>query len=190
MTTHILLTIALLGPPDEYRDAPVAAISEAPWTGEQLEAMYHEQMRRSARIRDIEPAEVVPDLVLLYGALHRSVAIRGSQLVMMRRLTEDRLGHVQERLLRDRLHLKQDLQQAQRRQSNRDPGGAATFGIQQELAGAQALIDLITETIEPETWEINDGRGTIRYFSPLHVLVVRNNRHVHEELGGALGDLR
>lgn len=187
MSTHVLLALALLGPPDEFRDAPVSGISEAPWTGEQLEQMFRDQTRRTARIRDINAADVVPDLVLLHGALQGDVAIRGSELVDMRRRTEDRLERVQQQLLRDRRGLQQDLQRIRRRQSSNGLAGAGAIGVQQELANAQALIDLITETIQPGTWEIDGGRGSIRYFSPLHLLVVRNNQRVHEELGGALG---
>lgn len=186
MSTQLLLAVALLGAPEQYRDAPIAHIAATPLTGEQLQEMYHEQMQRTARIRDVEPAEVVPDLVLLHVALKEDVDITGSELVRMRRLAEDRLERVEERLRRDRYRLNQELQRAQRRQE-RDAAGGGSVGIQQELANAQALIDLITETIQPDSWEINGGRGTIRYFAPLHVLVVRNNLRAHEELGGALG---
>ena len=55
MSTHLLLAIALIGPPDEFRDAPVVGISAAPWTGEQLQEMFRDQTRRTARIRDSVP---------------------------------------------------------------------------------------------------------------------------------------
>jgi hypothetical protein len=187
MSTELLLAVALLGAPEQYRDAPIAAISPAPLTGQQLQDMYHQQIRRTARIRDVVPADVVPDLVVLHVALQHKVDIPGSELVRMRRHTEDRLERVEERLRRDRYRLQQELQRAQRRQQTTGAVGGGSVGVQQELANAQALIDLITETIQPESWEINGGRGTIRYFAPLHVLVVRNNQRAHEELGGALG---
>ena len=187
MSTQLLLAIALLGPPDEFRDTPVDGVSAAPWTAEQLQEMFRDQTRRTARIRDVDAGRVVPDLVMMHAALQGDVSIRGTELVNMRRRTEDRLERVQQQLRRDRRELQQDLQRKRRRQLPGGIAGAGTIGVQQELANAQALIDLITETIQPGSWEIDGGRGSIRYFSPLHVLVVRNNRRAHEELGGALG---
>jgi len=54
-------------------------------------------------------------------------------------------------------------------------------------AQALQLIALIEATIQPESWDSNGGRGTIRYYSPLHLLVVRNTQQAHRELGGLLG---
>lgn len=44
------------------------------------------------------------------------------------------------------------------------------------------LIDIITATIEPDSWEVNQGRGTIQAFR--RQLIVRNNILVHQALGG------
>ncbi len=47
----------------------------------------------------------------------------------------------------------------------------------------QQLINVITTTIEPESWDINGGRGAIRPFGGR--LVVRNTYLVHQAIGGA-----
>ena len=52
----------------------------------------------------------------------------------------------------------------------------------QESPDMKELTDLITTTVEPDSWEINGGRGTIKSFRNL--LVVRNNILVHQALGG------
>jgi hypothetical protein len=49
-------------------------------------------------------------------------------------------------------------------------------------ADIQELIDLIVQTVEPDSWAINGGLGTIHAFRNL--LVVRNNILVHQALGG------
>ncbi len=51
-------------------------------------------------------------------------------------------------------------------------------------AGMQELIDLITGTIEPDSWAANAGTGTIQPFR--NMLVVRNTLLVHQRLGGWL----
>lgn len=46
----------------------------------------------------------------------------------------------------------------------------------------QKLIDLIQTTIEPDTWAVNGGEGTIQSFG--RQLIVRNNILVHQLIGG------
>ena len=49
---------------------------------------------------------------------------------------------------------------------------------------AQELIDLITETVAPDQWEVNGGKATIRIFNGQ--LIVTAPRSVHDALGGPL----
>jgi hypothetical protein len=51
-------------------------------------------------------------------------------------------------------------------------------------AEIQKLIELITSTVEPESWTANGGDGTITAFR--RQLVVRNSILVHQQLGGFL----
>ena len=56
--------------------------------------------------------------------------------------------------------------------------------------GAAELIDLITTTIAPETWDIHGGTGSIFYYSNLRVLVISQTQEVHEKIGGVNHGLR
>ncbi len=49
---------------------------------------------------------------------------------------------------------------------------------------AKQLIDTITQTIEPATWKVNGGKGTIVLFKGQ--LVIRNNLEVHQRLAELL----
>ncbi len=51
-----------------------------------------------------------------------------------------------------------------------------------ESEKAQELIDIITETVEPEAWLSADGGASIRYYQG--VLVVRAPDWIHRQLGG------
>ena len=62
-------------------------------------------------------------------------------------------------------------------------GGAA-------VNDAQQLIELIQRTIMPEFWDRNGGPGTMVYYAPVHALVVRATRGVHQRLGGLLQGAR
>lgn len=47
---------------------------------------------------------------------------------------------------------------------------------------AQRLMEMITTHIQPESWKINGGKGTISFFKGQ--LIIRNNLLVHQQLGG------
>jgi hypothetical protein len=73
------------------------------------------------------------------------------------------------------------------------PGGGAQPGggwDAMTAQNAQQLIDLIQATIAPTSWDVNGGLGTIMYFAPKQVLVVRQTGDVHEQVGGAIRGLR
>ena len=57
------------------------------------------------------------------------------------------------------------------------PGGAPR-------SNGQDLIDLIQNTIAPESWDVMGGPGTIMYWEPGFALVVRQTDDVHEQIGG------
>ena len=52
------------------------------------------------------------------------------------------------------------------------------------------LVQLIQNTISPKTWDVNGGPGTIIYYRPLFLMVVRAPMEAQEDIGGALGKLR
>ncbi len=64
-----------------------------------------------------------------------------------------------------------------------DQGGQGN-DVNDELA--EQMIDLIRQTIEPDSWVENGGLGTIQAFG--RQLVVRNNILVHQSLGGPVED--
>jgi hypothetical protein len=69
-----------------------------------------------------------------------------------------------------------------------DARGAVASAAGPEAVQAARLIDLIRNTIEPDSWDVNGGLGRIAYYGdPFYVLVVRNTAEVHHQLGGALG---
>jgi len=65
---------------------------------------------------------------------------------------------------------------------SRDDDERGGRGREEEDTGIQELIDLIVTTVEPNSWALNGGLGTIQAFRNL--LVVRNNILVHQALGG------
>jgi len=56
----------------------------------------------------------------------------------------------------------------------------------QQLRTAQALVQLILTTVDPESWQVNGGRGTIAYEPNTMSLIVRNTAEWHYQMTGAL----
>jgi RNA polymerase sigma factor (sigma-70 family) len=51
-----------------------------------------------------------------------------------------------------------------------------------EGAEAKALIQVITRTVEPESWDVAGGKGTIEYLSPAASLVIRHTPDTHQQV--------
>jgi len=76
-------------------------------------------------------------------------------------------------------------------------GGPASFVEAAAAAGGgpvndhgEELVDLITRTLFPDSWEVNGGRNTIVYYRPLMCLVVTATGDVHRDVDHLLNALR
>ena len=52
------------------------------------------------------------------------------------------------------------------------------------------LVNLIETILHPDFWQVNGGAGTVYYYQPLRILVVRATTTVHEDLTDFLERLR
>ena len=68
-------------------------------------------------------------------------------------------------------------------------GGAAS-GNATERESARELMDVITGSIQPESWEDVGGKGVIRYFALGHALVITATSDVHNNVGDLIQQLR
>lgn len=69
-------------------------------------------------------------------------------------------------------------------------GGATSGGNAAERESAQQLMDVITGSIQPESWEDHGGTGVIRYFALGHALVITATSDVHNGVGDLIEQLR
>ncbi len=58
--------------------------------------------------------------------------------------------------------------------------------FQNEFANAAMLIEAITSTIDPLSWDFRGGAGTIRYYPPLRALIVRQSAEMQTMIRGSL----
>ena len=68
--------------------------------------------------------------------------------------------------------------------------GNAVVGQSQSPDYGQNLVDLIHAVVQPSTWDINGGPGSVVSFRNYRVLVVTAPSEVHSEVGDLIGQLR
>ncbi len=181
----------------------------------ELRAVARAALRRHAGAKGDEKTAALRELVAIYRELDADTRLGRDERKELRGTVRNRLRRAADEL--ERKIAKQD-KPAEKRANAKPPAAklpngdeavlAQQFG-QQQRAGfgvgaaggqsvgvngpdddGQALVDLIQQTIAPASWDVNGGEGTIVYFRPLRVIVVRQAEQVQDDLGDLLEGLR
>jgi len=197
MSPACLITICAIGSsPIGVFTQPFASLLQEPGPSNRLIAadsrdavrtLYRQLMKETAPRKRPKPdlRAVVPRLAGLYGRVKNVKRVSFSEKSLMRAVIKDRLAKLGNRLHSENRVRRRELADARRR-GRTSPDQLAGPA---EIAAARQLINLIQSTIEPDSWDVNGGNGTIRFFPLLNVLVVRATGEVHYQIGGALGRL-
>ncbi len=203
MSAAWILTLSLVGPPpDEIATNPTVEASQVSmselakakpktYTAGELRELYVAAMQKSAKRARAMPERVVVDLVTAYGEIDHVKRMAHSEKKKMRVHIESRLTTLKSQMTRENRRREQTLAKARQRKSanskRKQPIGQKSLNATAaEIARANELIALIQATIKPESWDVNGGTASIRYFPLLKVLVVRASGEVHHRIGGAL----
>lgn len=203
MHSVLILSAVFAAPPSEaaapsaetVTARPAETEAKSPPTLAEVRAAYESGLQKSARRAKPKLSEVVPPLVEVYGQLKEIEGISHAERSRMRGVVKARLEELRDKLIRELLRNKKLADRRKRgsqRVRNSEPMDEKAEMLAGGGANAQAiqLIDLIQNTIEPESWQRAGGKGSIYYFDLLKVLVVRQTGEVHHQLGGVLGQLR
>lgn len=203
MSAAWILTLALVGPPpdevvgnrsDEFSRVTAEEILKAKpktYSAAEMRKLYVAALQKSAKRAKAKPEDVVVDLVTVYGKINHVRRMAPSEKKQMRTRLEVRLQTLKSQLSRENRRREQSLAKARRREAgnskrkqtvDQEPLNATAA----EIARANELIALIQATVAPESWDVNGGEGSIRYFPLLKVLVVRNSGEVHHRIGGVV----
>jgi hypothetical protein len=148
-----------------------------------------EALRRSGRNGDAEPRKIVPVLAALYVEIGRCEAMPKAERRRLQSRLAIRMNVIRGELVRQ---LESGRAAPQTRPSPRSRPAEGTSETQLAGGGSDAieLVDLIQNTIAPESWQREGGPGTIYIYRPLNALVIRQTGEVHHQIGGLLGALR
>jgi general secretion pathway protein D len=172
-----LLMAVLVGPgfeggPQAADNRAVEHVAESAFaTSREAREAVARALRESSRASGRDAVDATPEVVALYRQIGSSEKVAATERRRLQAQLRTRLSE-----LHDVLHRRVV------RASSSKSGGIATE--------ARQLIDLIQTTIAPETWAVNGGEGTLFFYAPLNVLVVRQTAEVHEQIGGTVGQLR
>jgi hypothetical protein len=173
----------------------------------ELRKAVHAALKESAPASDPDPYAISPELINLFEELRADTQVEEHDRKRLRGLVRGRLEAMARLLESEQEKRPKNVETRGEVLAQQGlPGGGFGGGAGGGNAGAagnaggqggfppydysQQLIDLIKKTIAPTTWDDVGGPGTIRYYRPLQVLVIRQTGEVHEKIGGALGGLR
>lgn len=166
MSLAILLAAAIVGPQPACK-------------AEDWQSRYQQTMAQTADRFCMPAAEAVPKLVDLYVAVSNTDDLPRVERSRMKRSLERRLVKYLEKLVRAE---RQRIDTHQRNAGHSLPGGGASE--------AQQLIELIVNTISPDSWRQNGGQGSISFYPHNPALVIRQTAETHEQVAELLQALR
>ena len=160
----VILLSAVLAVPPAVAEASSSRVTEAklPTKLEDVREAYVSALQKSARRANPEPAGVVPALTEVYTDLETVEGLSFAERSRMRSSVKARLEQLRDKLIRELLRNKK-IADRKKRTKPRSRDGKPVDERAEMLAGgganAQAiqLIDLIQNTIAPETWQIVGG---------------------------------
>jgi hypothetical protein len=164
----IIATLAL-GSRPAFADEP------RPATGSQLAAGVRLALRETARQHEPDDA-AIRRLTDHYQALMKDTSLPAAERQRLRIAVLGRLKAWQKVLAQQALPGL--------------PGGGPNGQPQAPVDHGQELLELIQDTIAPDSWDVRGGPGVIRYWGGGHAMVIRQTGEVHEALGQLLVDLR
>jgi len=165
--TGFALTLILCAPPAQPERTAVP-------TKEEFLTQYSAIMTATRRSTPPDPERTVPELCRLHGLLPAVERLPRDRRRMYQKGLESRLRDHYRRLV-------YETRQARKRGGN---GGGAV------PPAAGQLINLIINTVSPNSWVVNGGQGTISYWNNPPALIIRQSSENHHQIGGVLRQLQ
>ncbi len=192
-----LVLWACLGPGGEPA-APVPSVLQR----------YREEVRdslsASSQARNADPELVADGLLNLFEKLDQTREVPHIERRKMQLQVRARLLELADRLERRMQHVSpppkaspqkvrpQKVAAQQLGNTATTTGGSSAGGSGAAIRGLRGLelVELIRDTVAPESWDVRGGKGTAMYFDPVLGLVVRQSHAVQDDVGAAVQQLR
>ena len=207
MSSLWLAALVLGASPDSAAAPPSAGETAAKEAVVEVAELSPKELRDAFRaaIRSsyqAEPKVAVPKLVEVYKRLKRDTQVSNAERTKMQQRVRSRMIAMGDKVVAQ-ARREMDEQRREESASKSDASGDEESDDADAKAPApndyqgdgrpggrgaedngEELVELIRTVIAPETWDVNGGPGTIVYYRPLKVLVVRQTRPVHWLIGG------
>jgi hypothetical protein len=188
----LLATAAFSSPPGPApTGSSAAAAASTPIAGTALRAAVRAALI-AARKQPQPDATAVRKLTELYRTLELDTSLAHSQRETLRLAVRARLKAWAVRLEHTALQKPNATAVPPQVLAQQAPPGAGQqpTATQPPADHSRELLEVIQDTIAPDTWDVRGGPGVIRFWPPGSALIVRQTGDVHEQLGRLLGDLR
>lgn len=196
--------------------ASAEATQAAGRTGPELRDAVRVALRRWARPTDAQAESAAREFIALYRELRADDKLAQSQRGYFAGKVRGRLIQLSEQISK-RIAREERLAKNQRTGTLTSPAKSESTSRQQDAGDSSAtdyvpgtasggpargggamqspdygpqLVELIQRVIRPESWDVNGGPGSIYYWYPGRALVIRQTQEVHEDIGGAVEQLR
>ena len=176
-------------------------ISEISLTGKDLQKAIHRAMKRWKTVESSDTQSAAAELLALYQALEKDSSFTPSAKENLLRNIRRKLDQISVLILKEitpESQKPQSVNQLKKTELGQvpnalmpDPGSKSNTARNQKVQeSGENLVNIIQETIHPDTWETNGGNGQIQFWLPNGTLIIRQTDPVHQEIQGLLNQLR
>lgn len=179
-------------------------------SGSELQRIVRESLNRWKKVSDTQAEGVAREFLALFRALESDTEIPPRLRKNLTRSVRTKLDALSRQILKvadsekaEKTKNPTQTATSERPQTVRQDKKQAEIGQfgginapmngdfqETETQSGEELVDVIQNTIHPDSWEQNGGNGTIRYWTPGNHLIIRQTDENHEEIQNLLNQLR
>ncbi len=184
--------------PKEFPDISIPEIS---LTGKELQKEIRDSLKRWKTVEPSEAQSAASELLGLYLALKNDATLTPTVKENLLRSLCQKLDRLSVLILKNSTAPKktpESVKRAKRHELGQAPNGAPVpnFSVKNTAQNqtiqesGENLVDVIQQTIHPDSWDANGGTGQIQFWLPNGTLVIRQTEPIHQEIQGLLNQLR
>lgn len=210
----LIFLVPTLGRPEESPSQPLSekapgvsipnlSISDSSsLTGKEFQKEIRDAMKRWKTVASSDASIAATELLALYQALKNDATLAPSAKENLLRSLRRKLDLLSLQILKAQTTSPQKKPESVKGLKNCELGQAMNVAApgafsdesspkNQTIQDAgENLVEVIQQTIHPDSWDANGGNGQIQFWLPNGTLVIRQTEPIHQEIQGLLNQLR